>query len=82
MILKVVTVHRNCAKSRSLRVFVLSANSNEFCGDCVPDTDPEIRLRIAPMEARTRKVLAVLIVAVALIVLFLMYWAITHATLI
>jgi hypothetical protein len=60
----------------------LSANSNEFCGDCVPDTDPEIRLRIAPMEARTRKVLAVLIVAVALIVLFLMYWAITHATLI
>jgi hypothetical protein len=32
------------------------------------------------MEARTKHILAVLIVGGTLIVMFLMYWAITHAT--
>jgi hypothetical protein len=32
------------------------------------------------MEARTKHVLAVLIVGGALIAVFLMYWAITHTT--
>jgi len=38
------------------------------------------RGRICVMEARTKNALAVMIIGAALVVLFLMYWALTHAT--
>jgi hypothetical protein len=46
----------------------------------IAEWEVEARGRICAMEARTKNALAAMIIGAALIVLFLIYWALTHAT--
>jgi hypothetical protein len=60
----------------------LSTSVNQDLGDYfwIAEWEVEPCGRICAMEARTKSVLAVMIIGAGLIVLFLMYWALTHAT--